>query len=347
MNKEAAPAAAPQEAPAPIMGANCAVPDANAGSDVPAAQRGFTPIKLDDLLSKKYENKTLFLGVSLERNDCNSCANDFQVEEPKDVLLAGDPVTLCAFEPVDVQTTRGDEKADHKSSSSVVVKTAAGERRVVSARTLSTTPLIYSLRKPGKAPDFVKNLFLDGHRSGLAVAEQQKSSDYALDDLVKEGGAWKENEILYQGQSYKKHLEELVDHLRYMTSGGYGRESLMSAPMFSWLVKAEDTTLIDWYSEGPKDKKVPAYEQMLKCVQSVDGVFDHGYELYGLRLEMKDKPWREHVLDASPVQLEKLDKKEMADREKRIAEQQRIITEAVGNPDCKAALTYATGNAGK
>lgn len=347
MNKEGEPAAAPKEAPAPILGANCAAPDATAGIDVPEAQRRFNPITLDDLISKKYEGKTLFLGVSQERNDCTSCERDFQLEEPKDVLLAGDPVTLCVFEPDDIQTTRGDEKADHKSSSSVVVKTAAGERRVVSARTLSTTPLAYSLRKPGKASDFVKNLFLDGHRSGIAIAEQQKSSDYALDDLVKNGSDWKENEVFHQGKAYKKHLEELVDHLRYMTSGGYGRESLMSAPMFSWLVNAEDTTLIDWYSEGPKDKKVPAYEQMLKCVQSVDGMSDHGYELYSLRQEMKEKRWRENVLNASPVQLEKLDKKEMSDREKQLADRQRIITEAAGNPDCKAALTYAIGNSSK
>jgi hypothetical protein len=328
----------------PPLGMDCPAPAATAGNDVAPGDRGFTPVESDALLGGSLTNQTLFMGVSTEGHDLHyPDTKKYRLDEPaKDpMLLAGDPVTVCVVVPANILKTDGATKAEIKTPGGVVVKTAAGERRLIPATQLSTTPLAYSLRHPGSADQLVRDLFAEGLHDGKLVNERMKANQYASEDIVQDAGQWKVPWAYSQGQAFEKSMVETTDHLRYMVHGRIDRASIMRSRDMAWIVKADDSKILDWHVDGvPAAEKPASYDGMLQCVQGMGHIHGAGMSYASKLEEMKEKRWRKGLLDASEEKLATLDKAEMARLQKDADRFMKIIADQLGNKGCKEGTKY-------
>jgi len=327
------------EKPAP--GADCPTPAADAGKDVPAAERGFTPTGNQELLAGAYKGKTLFAGVSEQKN-WGHFESEWRIERPKEPILAGDPLAVCEIVSSHSTTTTATARIEVTEATAALVKTAKGELRVYSSKLLSEKPLAFSLRNPGTVDHLIADLFVEGYHGGKTVFDKMAAAEWMLESWAPDGAGWKVNEVYRQGQAFKEVDKAVVDHLHHLMLGGYDRRSVMSSPDMAWIAKADDAKILDWYVDGPpKAERPPEHADMLRCVKNMDDMVGSGWSYYEAKKDMEAKPWRKGLMDLSEQKLATLDKEEMDRRQKRNDQRMKIMTDAMSFKGCKTGLTYA------
>jgi hypothetical protein len=322
----------------------CAPPTGEEASQVPPANRHFTPISTTDLLSGAYIDKVVYLGTSA--TSLVGPKPDWAIDEvsTEEILLAGAPLRLCYVEGASSTGNSGRERFSAQGARGAIVKTVDGKRRVVESWQLSSTPLAYQLGKTGKAEDLVKGLFLEGYRSSQAQIALFESNAYSVVNLALKdaSGEWKINETKRQGEAFDKVIEAIFVHLRPLVGGGQDRQSVMSLRQDQWIVKAEDPKVLDWYVDGSnKGEGGAEREAMLACLQNRDDLVRHAGTIAEGLTELETKPWRERLQGASEQQLQKLDEEESQKVKRHIEEAKQKIELAKKNPDCDKALAYA------
>jgi hypothetical protein len=338
---KAPPPASPAPVAAPAPGADCPTPAADAGKDVPAAERGFSPIGNQEMLAGAHKGKTLFAGVS-ELANWGHFESHWRIERPQEPIFAGDALTLC--EVASTESTTGTDKGPIRltTATAALVKTAKGEVRVYDSKLLSEKPLAFSLRNPGTADQLIADLFVEGYHGGKSVFDKMAAADWVIEPWVPDGAGFKVNEVYRQGEAFRDVVRGAIEHLHHLTLGGYDRRSVMSSRDMGWITKATDDKILDWYVDGPpKASRPPEYADMLRCVKNMDNMVAAGRDYYEGKKEMEAKPWRKGLMDASESKLATLDQAEMDRRQKRNDQRMKIMTDAMAFKGCKTGLSYA------
>jgi hypothetical protein len=338
-----APAAAVPSAPkvaAAAAGANCPAPTADAGKNAGASERGFTPVTSEELLSSAHDNKTLFIGVTMEGNVSDTWNQEWSRERPREYIWAGDPVTVCHVESSTTRMSGPKGTATYKTANVVFVKTLDGERRVVEARMLSSKPLFYGLRTPGPADQFVRNLFNEGFGDGKALQDKVEAGHYELEGYVGTGDSAKVSELYRQREAYELVVKEVAHHLDPMSRGHRDRASILRMPDTAWITKAEDQNVLEWQVDGPPKTSRPTYEGMAGCVRGVVNTIAVQLSYHFKMKEIDDKQWRQGMQNASAQQVEALDKAEIARRQKAADGYLKYMSDSFTAKGCKEGLRY-------
>ena len=323
---------------APAAGADCPTPAADAGKNAGPSERGFTPATTDELLAGAYTGKTMFMGVTMERNLTDSSYSEWGLDRPREYIWAGDPVTVCLVKENTTTMTGPKGAATYKTASIALVKTLDGERRVVDPALLSSKPLFYSLRAPGQAEHFLRALFIEGLRDGKFVQEKVEAGHFDLEGHVGEGGTARVNELYRQHQAYQTIVKEVASYLNPMARGHQNRASILRSRETAWIVKADDKNILEWQVEGPP--KTGPYEGMAGCVQGLVTVIGLQLSYHFKQVEIDTKPWRQGLRNASQEQIEALDKAEIARRKKDADGQLKFMSDGLTSKSCKEGVRY-------
>ncbi len=215
-------------------------------------------------------------------------------------IYAGEPLTLVSAEAYQ-------KSANVTTYNFVRIKTKEGKEGEVQIQYLSKAPLRFNLRTPGKAKALVLAILNDAFdlHAKLHAFRSRLRYDIASSTQPDE---------YHQVESMKSVFEKERSLLYSLVYGAStSEEDILRKEGTRWIADAADTTLLDWYAHGIRDKAVrKKFESAHKAVGYLDNVSRLSVDLANLENEKTKKPWRERMTGVPADKLAKLDADNMA-----------------------------------
>ncbi|MCC7384462.1 MAG: hypothetical protein IT384_21625 [Deltaproteobacteria bacterium] len=228
---------------------------------------------------------------------------------------AGEPVTVVAAEPF------GDQDKGPVYNF-IQIKTAEGKSGEVQLRMLSKKALKFNLRTPGTAPQLVIKVLDDAYELPQRMHQIRERYRYDLDSS-KSADEYHQVDSM---EEYFRFAKSLVHNLVY--SSHRSKEDLMREGQTKWLALAKDDKLLDWYADGIKDKKVKAKLVGAKdCLDALDNVSSHGFDIARLEQEKTEKSWRRGMEGVPENKIKKIEAEKVGELNSEIKKKEKQITE--------------------
>ena len=250
-------------------------------------------------------------------------------------VLAGEGMTLNSCKTTKSTTTLlNGEKVSGMHYNFCNVSTTDGKKGSIQLRYLSKKPLLYNLRKPGKAKELLLKVFQDAYPLAEEMHKLQMKHNYQLSSYT--------GKITIDGQDFIGNDYHMVDAMKESFTFSkmlvhnlvYGshisKDSIMRDKKKKWLVDAEDETILDWFSKGIADKAMQKkYINAKNCLDKLGSVSSAGSEIAGIERKIEEKPWRRGIKDVSEKKLVALDKEKIDKLEKRKGELTKRIAKSL------------------
>lgn len=311
----------------------CATPDDKLRASTPEAERGFSPIT--DLDAEALVGKQVY------------AAKITKVNNGRAEIVTGEALTLCRTvtsktdaphepRPGEVVRTRnfGPPPAiPERKVWNVTVKTTDGTVADVPVRELSSRPLKYDLRHPGKAPDLIVAATREAELAARTIHQLQSQAGY--DVWFDADRDVQRRKISDQLQALRSALEAdrlLVNNL-YL--GWMSKDSILRGK--GWITKAEDNTILEWMSHGAiKDPELKTrYEVLDRCTSTYQRIPGMAQEIAVDEKKKNDKSWRKGTEGNAQSKLDSLDAENVARLDASIANHKKVLDEALNDPKCK------------
>lgn len=198
-----------------------------------------------------------------------------------------------------------------------VVTDAAGNDWEVMVENLSTTPPAYSMLATGPLEEFLPRVAAAAIDLPLRIAEVYQANGY--DQRIPE--------VMWLRAAYEKAHDAHVFLLRNLIHGRTSKSQVLRDEKNRWLWMA-DPSIMEAYCEGMPNLERWKQSDFMKKAEALEELVSAAAEskeaaltISRLKEELERKPWRSSLhMDAPPAQKDALDRAEIADREKKIAE---------------------------
>lgn len=234
---------------------------------------------------------------------------------PEKWVYAGEPLTVVSAEP----KKRPEGVMVY---SFIRVRTEAGDEGEVDLDLLSKAPLHFNLRNPGTARQLALAVFADAFELPAKMHEIRINFQY---DIASPAQADESHQVDSMQEAFKFDRGLLYG----LVYGEHAKDNLLRDGATKWVATASDETILDWYSEGIKDKKIKAnLVGYYLALNDLGSVSDLDFYIGRLNKDKADKLWSRGLNDIPADKLEKLDAEKISKIDQEIQKHQKQIKDS-------------------